>query len=157
MSALDPVERIETLCVGDVMIALEDYPAVSPETSLREAIRIMELAQLDVGGRLSLPRILLVIDDGRLVGHVRRRDIMRGLEPSYLLAKPLDYRKKWFDIQVDPLMAEFTAGRVVKAIRDQAERPVRQIMLPIQGSLDHCDHIITAVYEMVAMGVPLLP
>jgi predicted transcriptional regulator len=125
---------------------------------LREAITVMDNAQLDVGGRKSLPRVLLIVDDnGRIRGHVRRRDVMKGLEPSFLSSEPVTHSKNWFSIDLDPHLAELGTDRVVNAIRQQAERPVKDVMLPIKGSLNYDDHIITAIYEMVAYGVPLLP
>ncbi len=158
MNAEDPVGRFESLRVRDIMIPLEEYPTVVSSTPLRLAIAVMDAAKLEVQGRMSLPRMLLVLDEeGRLVGHLRRRDVMRGLEPKYLLSEPLHYRKKLFDVGVDPNLSELSTGRVVRGIREQAERPVADVMLPIQGSLDVEDHLITALYEMGAYRVSLLP
>jgi len=50
----------------------------------------MEEAEIEVEGRYSLPRVILVTDQkGQLVGHVRRRDILRGLEPSFLAGETM--------------------------------------------------------------------
>ena len=85
--------------VGDIMIPIDQYPRVRDNTSLRDAVEVLENAQLEVAVRKSLPRALLVYDEiGVYVGYVRRRDIMRGLEPQSLIAKPLEYRKKLFDV-----------------------------------------------------------
>jgi predicted transcriptional regulator len=158
MGTADAAERVEKLRAGDIMIPLDQYPKVTPNTLLREAIVVMDNAQLDFEGRLSLPRVLLVIDDeGAIVGHVRRRDVMRGLEPKFMQSKAPDYRKKWFDVGFDPHLSEFNTDRVVKAIQERSERPVKEIMLPIRGSLDYEDHFVTALYEMTALGIPLIP
>jgi predicted transcriptional regulator len=144
--------------VKEVMIPVERYPSVRDNATLREAIAKIEEAQLEVELRKSLPRVLLVFDEiNVLVGTVRRRDIMRGLEPKYLLSKPLEYKKKLFDIDVDPNLAELSYDRVVRGIREQANRPVSDVMLPIATILDAEDHVMKAVQAMVALDVNLIP
>ncbi len=115
-------ERFERLRAGDVMIPLEQYPRVKPDDSLRRAMSVMDHAQLDVRGRKSLPRLLLVVDDGgSLVGLLRRRDIMRGLEPPFLGAQPLEYRKKLFDVGADPALLALTFQRTVGGCASRAD------------------------------------
>jgi len=144
--------------VKEIMIPVEEYPSVRDNATLREAIVKIEEAQLEVELRKSLPRVLLVFDEiDVLVGTVRRRDIMRGLEPKYLLSKPLEYKKKLFDIDVDPNLAELSYDRVVRGIREQANRPVSDVMLPIVTILDAEDHVMKAVQAMVALDVHLIP
>ena len=155
---IDPTERMRTVRVGDIMISLADYPKVILDCSLGDAIKIMEESQLEVRGIKSLPRVLLVFDrNNQLVGTVRRRDIMRGLEPKFLVTEPLSYRKKLFDVQIDPNLTELSHDRVVKEMRQQAKRLVEEVMLPIEVSVDHDDHILKAIYEVVRQGATLLP
>jgi predicted transcriptional regulator len=140
------------------MIPIGDYPSINPESTIKEAIEKMEQSQLEVDGRASLPRVLLVLEiTGELVGTVRRRDIMRGLEPKHLVTQPLNYRKKLFDVSIDPNLSELSYEAMVKGIHEQANKPVRSIMRPIQIALDFSDHIIKGVYEMVGYGMTLLP
>lgn len=158
MSRDEAVERVEGLQVGEIMIPVEHYPRVNTSSSLADAIRAMRDAQVEVERRRSLPRVLLVYDEGGcLVGTLRRRDIMRGLEPNFLLAKPLSYRKKLFDVAVDPNLAAMSYGRVVREIGEQAHRPVADLMQTIDVTVDVRDHLIKAVYEMVTYERSLLP
>jgi predicted transcriptional regulator len=144
--------------VGEIMIPIEQYPCVRDNTSLREAIAVIESAQLEVALRKSLPRALLVNDEiGVYVGYVRRRDIMRGLEPQSLIAKPLEYRKKLFEVAIDPNLSELSWDHVVKGIRQQGNRPVSDVMRPIEVILEADDHVIKAVYEMVSLDLNLIP
>ena len=74
------------------MIPLEHYPHIPYWFTLRQAMAEMESSQLEFEGRKSLPRGLLVFDERyQLLGMVRRRDILWGLEPDFLapLAKIL--------------------------------------------------------------------
>ena len=144
--------------VREVMIPLERYPSVRADDTLRQAVAIIEEAWIEVDGRRSLPRILLVLGTrGELVGILRRRDIMRGLEPRFLVSQRMEYRNKMFDVAVDPNLSELPFDRAVKAIREQAGRPVREVMLPVAATVDPDDHIMKAVYEMVSLNQSLIP
>jgi predicted transcriptional regulator len=144
--------------VGEIMIPVEKYPSVRDKATLRDAIAVMESAELEVDRRKSLPRVLLVFDEiDVLVGYIRRRDIMQGLEPKFLTLQPLEYRKKLFDVAIDPNLLELSFDRVVKGIREQADRPVSDVMNPIEITIDADDHMIKAVYEMVTYNLSLVP
>ncbi|MGD8362028.1 MAG: CBS domain-containing protein [Gemmatimonadota bacterium] len=150
----------------ELMIPLEEYPWVRIDDTLGHAVRVIEAARLEVGQRASLPRVLLVFDhDDDLVGIVRRRDILRGLEPSLLVDQPLEYRAKLFEVAADPHLAELsselskevTLDRVVKGLRDQANRPVEDVLRPIPASLGPDDQVMKAVYDMVSLNQSLIP
>jgi CBS-domain-containing membrane protein len=144
--------------VADFMIPVESYPSVRDTAPLREAVAIIESARLEVERRQSLPRALLVFDEIRVaVGYVRRRDLMRGLEPKFLLSQPLTYRQKLFDVAVDPNLSELSYDRVVRAIREQANRPVSDVMRPIEATVDAEDHLAKVVNEMVSLDLALIP
>lgn len=140
------------------MIPVDQYPSVRDNATLREAIATMEGAELEVDLKKSLPRVLLVFDGiDVLVGYVRRRDIMRGLEPNFLASQPLEHRQQMFDVSFDPNLLELSFDRIVKGVRTQAERPVSDVMRPFEAILDADDHVMKAVYEMVSLNVSLLP
>jgi predicted transcriptional regulator len=158
VSSEDAAARVERLRVGDVMIPLADYPKVSFNCSLCKAIQVLEQAQLEVRGRKSLPRVLLVLDDkDRLVGIVRRRDILRGLEPKYLSAQPVQHRKKLFDISADPHLSALSGGRLVHSLREQAHRPVSEVMVRLDAVVQCDEPVMVAVYEMVSRNLAVLP
>jgi len=140
------------------MIPVDRYPLVHPWDTLGHAVSVMVEAELLVGGQRSLPRVLLVLEkDGGLAGILRRRDIMRGLEPRFLVTQAMDYRKKLFDVAVDPNLAELPFDRVVHGIREQAGRPVRDVMRPVTATIDPEAHIMKAISEMVALNQSLIP
>jgi CBS-domain-containing membrane protein len=144
--------------VKEIMIPVAQYPSIRDNATLRDAIVMIEDAQLEVERRKSLPRVLLVFDEiDVLVGTVGRRDIMRGLEPKFLVSEPLDYKKKLFDIAVDPNLAEFSYDRLVRGIRERANTPVSDVMHPIVAILDADDHVMKAVQTMVSLDTHLIP
>lgn len=149
---------MEAKRAGDIMIPLEQYPHVPYWFTLRQVVAELEKSELVIDGRVGMARVVLVFDEKyQLMGTVRRRDIMRGLEPEFLSAKPLHYRKKLFDVKVDPNLSELSFDKFMKGIRERAERPVSDVMLPIQATVDYEDHIMKVIYEMTSNNVSLLP
>jgi len=143
---------------GDLMIPLEKYPHIPHWFTLKQAMVEMENSELEIDGRKSLPRVVLVFDEKyQLVGMLRRRDILRGLEPEFLVEKPLEYRKKLFDVKVDPQLSEISYDRILEGVRARADRQVSDVMIPVAGTADFNDHIIKVVYEMNANKFSLLP
>jgi predicted transcriptional regulator len=144
--------------VREVMVPVDQYPSVRDTATLREAIAVINAAQLDMEGRVSQPRLLLVFDAiDVLVGYARRRDIMRGLEPQFLVNQPLEYRKMNFAVPTDPNLSELPFDRTVSRIKLQATRPVSDVMLPIPTTINADDHLMKAIHEMVTMNLYLIP
>ena len=158
MDSPNGLSRIETARVQEIMIPVDQYPKVLPSCSLRDAMKLMEEAELNFRGRKSLPRALLVFDEvGNFRGCVRRRDIMSGLEPKFLVSEPIHYRMKLFDVNLDPNLSALANKHVVKGIREQANRPVSDVMRPIETSLAYDDHLMKAIYEMVVYSLNIIP
>lgn len=144
--------------VREIMIPIERYPSVRDRATLREAVAVIEEAQLEVERRKSLPRVVLVFDEIHvLVGYLRRRDIMRGLAPRFILSTPLDYPMKLFDVAIDPNLSELSYDRLTQGVRQQGERPVSDVMQPIETILQADDHVLKAVNEMVSLDLALIP
>lgn len=149
----DAVKRVD-----EIMITLDRYPCVHPDETLLDAMTVIEESHLQVGRRRSLPRVLLVLEDhDALVGIVRRRDIMRGLLPPFLVSEPMEYRKKPFEVAVDPNLSELPFDHLLKGFRGQALRRVREVMQPVTAILRPDDHLMKAVYEMVSLDQSLIP
>lgn len=147
----------ETL-VSHIMVPVEEYPCIPETLTLGDAVEEMAV-QILRRKQASLPRVVLVFDDdfSQLRGVLRRRDIMRGLEPRFLVSGSLDYRRKVFDVEVDPMLSELTHDKITAHMRKRATRLVRQFMTPIKATIAHDTHITTAMCEMVDHNVSLLP
>ncbi len=150
---------MSTKCAGDIMIPLEEYPHIPHWYTLRQAIMELEKAEIiDKVGRRSLPRALLVFHEGyQLLGIVRRRDILRGLEPKFLRMMPLPDRRKLFDVEVDVNLIDLSSGRVADAMREQAEQKVSEVMVPISTTVQHDDHLAKVIYKMLTHDLTLIP
>lgn len=143
---------------GDMMIPLDQYPHIPYWFTIRQAIAELEKSMFEVNGRKSLPRVVLVFDkEYRLKGLVRRRDLLRGLEPDFLVSKPLEHRKNLFDLKIDPNLTELSYDKMIESVRRQGERPVGDVMMPILVTVNYEDHLIKVIYEMVEYNTSLVP
>ena len=143
---------------GDLMIPLEQYPHIPHWFTLRQAIAELQNAVIEIEGRQSLPRALLVFDEKYdLLGIVRRRDILRGLEPKFMRTMSHPHRKQLFDVEADPDLTVLTSGRVASAVRELAETPISEVMQPITATVEYTDHITKAIYKMITRDQNLLP
>jgi CBS domain-containing protein len=69
---------------ADLMIPTEEYPSVSHEATLREALVTLAEAEKSFRAARAWPRAVLVLDDEkRVVGKVSYWDVLRALEPKY--------------------------------------------------------------------------
>jgi predicted transcriptional regulator len=152
-------ERImETKTAGDIMIPLSKYPHIPYWFTLRQAIVEIENSELEIDGRRSLPRVVLVFDEKyRLLGVVRRRDILRGLEPEFLGAQSHSRGQKAYDVGIDSNLVELSSQKWLADIRRKAERPVSDIMTQIPATVDRNAHLIKIIYEMVDNDLSIIP
>ncbi|MBD3403425.1 CBS domain-containing protein [candidate division GN15 bacterium] len=143
---------------GDIMIPLDQYPHIPYWFTLRQAIAEIEMSTLDRAGRKSLPRALLVFDEKyELVGVLRRRDILGGLEPRFLRKKSADGQKAWWDIDLDPNLVDLSDGASTDDMQRRAATPVEEFMQPIGDTVDVSDPLAKVVYKMLNTDVALLP
>lgn len=143
---------------GEIMIPLDEYPHLPYWFTLRQATAELEKSEVEIDGRKSLPRVVLIFDEKyQLMGMARRRDIMRGLEPEFLMSRPIESRKTLFDVKVDPNLSELSYDKLLQGMRRQAERPISDVMRPILATVDFEDHLVKVIYEMVDRGVSVLP
>lgn len=89
--------------------------------------------------------------------HVRRRDIMHGLMPDYLLSNGSTEDGTAPALRVDPDLTELVGDRAATAMRKREKLPLSVAMRPIDGLLDARDHVMKAIQEMVSLDVALLP
>ena len=143
---------------GDIMIPLDDYPHLPYWFTLRQATAELEKSEVEIHGRKSLPRAVLIFDEKyQLMGMARRRDIMRGLEPEFLLGRPIESRKTLYDVKVDPNLSELSYDKLLQGMRRQGQRPISDVMRPILTTVDFDDHLVKVIYEMVDRGLSILP
>ena len=143
---------------GDIMISLDKYPHIPYWFTLRQAMAEIENAEFEMNGNKCPCRVLLVFDEKyQLLGTVRRRDILRGLEPEFLSSLVIEERKNYFDAKKDQQSRHPAIDKLKESILDRAQRPVSDIMLIIKATVNYDDHILRVIYEMVDNNVSVIP
>lgn len=75
---------MEAVRVKDIMVPIDEYTNVSQEATLYEAIVALGKAQVNFDQAHYHHRAVLVLsDDGQVVGKLSQMDVIRGLEPGY--------------------------------------------------------------------------
>jgi predicted transcriptional regulator len=149
---------METKTAADIMIPLGKYPHIPYWFNLRQAIAEIEKSEIEIDGRKSLPRVILVFDKQyRLMGLVRRRDILRGLEPEFMGSNSQSYKSETFDISIDPNLAELSPARWISEIRKKADKLVSEIMISIEATVDQDDNLIKIIYKMIKNDLSIIP
>jgi CBS-domain-containing membrane protein len=143
---------------SDLMIPLSEYPHMPYWFTLRQAMATLRSSQIEVDGKASLPRAFLVFNEAyELLGMVRRRDILRGLEPEFLKSKGRYDPRKLFEVKAGSDLMELSNDKVVSRIKERAERPVGEIMQPIKVTLQHDDPLMKVTAEMVGNNLSMIP
>jgi predicted transcriptional regulator len=144
----------------DIMIPIEKYPNIFRGVTIKEAVAEFEHAYVNVDGQMSLPRALLVIDENHnLIGMIRRRDILKALEPRFMQPMPHHHPKEIYDIEGDPDLVALSSGRVIKTMKSQAGQKIDDYMLPaeLMFTADCNDHIAKIIFVMAKKDLNLLP
>lgn len=75
---------MEKMKVRELMRLVEEFPRISSQATLSEAVDALERAQEEFVSGRSSQRIMLVHNDaGRIVGKISPMDVVQGLEPNY--------------------------------------------------------------------------
>ncbi len=141
---------MEPKTARDVMVPLEDYPHLYDNQTLREAVRQLDNTQIQVGGRTSMPRILMVLDENsHLVGMVRRRDILRGLEPSFHTDIEATQTELSIPSDIDPNLAELMSEDDSARLSHRLDRPLSEVVREVPGQVNADDSLMKVVREIV--------
>ena len=143
---------------GDIMIPLNKYPHIPHWFTLRQAVAELEKSVVEAHKRSSLPRALLVFDEKyRLLGIVRRRDILNGLEPNFLHHLSVHSEIPPLEVDVDPNLAEVSSGTMSHTMQKQAEMAISEVMQPIAASVESDDHLVKVIHLMIERDLNLIP
>lgn len=145
---------MDKVTAQDVMVPLDSYPHIPYWFSLRQAMVEMEKGQLESSdGRKSIPRVVLVFDERyQLMGLVRRRDIFRGLEPEFL-----DHTTAGMVVHDKGDFSELSTVSDLDGLRQRAEKPVSEIMQPIQATVTHDSSVMHIAKQMVHYNMSVIP
>ena len=133
----------------DLMIPLEDYPHIPYWFTLRQAMAMIREAAIKFEGQFE-PRAVLVFDEKyQLLGILTLRDIITGLEPKFLQETTL--------IKMDPSLTVLMGDFCGPKMKEQAQRPVSEVMRPIKVTVNAEDPITKPLYLMIKENAGLIP
>jgi Mg/Co/Ni transporter MgtE len=148
---MQPTERL----VKDIMIPLTDYPHIPYWFSVREAIAMIKAAASDPAKK-ALPYLVLVFDEKyQLLGHLGIKEMLQGIEPRFLKSKeaPRYMGPEAVDLTLGTLWKDLFTRRC----KEEAKKPVKEVMAPIRATINATDPIVKAAYVMLHTDAWIIP
>lgn len=138
--------------IKDIMVTIDDYPHIPGDTTLKTAIGIVRAAMVE-GKSCYQPMIALVLGDNGLLGTLRMRDILKGLEPMFLT--PSETVQGYSDDA--SALAVLWDTLFNREAKERIERPISEVMNPVRVVVDVDDPIVKAAYLMINNDLLILP
>ncbi len=147
-----------TKTAEEIMIPLYKYPNIPKWFTIRQAIQLIQHFTINANGKSSLPRSVLVTDEeNQVVGMIRRRDILRSLEPRGFFGRHVQHPRMFPDIEPDLNLVEAVFDHFWTKCLKQAEEPIEKYMTPIEHTVNYNDHLMKIIYMIDITGMSLLP
>jgi len=125
--------------VKDLVIPISDYPHMPYWGTLKEAI-----VQLNVAFGIGHDTVLVFDEAYKLVGMLKQRDILKGLEPKFAR-----HYEEGVPIFWDDLLKSESEKRLA--------RPIKEFMSEATATIDAEDSILKASHIMLIEDTYLLP
>ncbi len=142
--------------VRDLMVEITEYPHIPYWMSVREAIFLIR-STYDKKSGLGIHRMVLVFDEKyQLLGVLTPRKLLIGLEPKFL-------RKDEKSLYQGLTGADYAGlstlleGTFSEGCKEEAEKPVSEVMMPVEAKVDVSDSIAKAAFIMIQADVSLIP
>lgn len=123
--------------VGELMVPIMELATVDGESTVREVVAALKVCR-------RYP-VVLVTENGKIAGMIGMKEVLRGLNP---VAFKKDAYGGWV---VNPEWTEpvLLAGCFQERCADLAERPAREIMMPVSRQLKVQDSALKAAYVII--------
>lgn len=132
------------------MVRLHDYPHARHSQTLAEAAKLLTQGAIETGDVTSMPRVLLVFDDDdQLLGCVRRRDILRGIEPAFDEALDTAHPEAHVQPEIDPNLADLIPTLAPEWLSRRLARPVGDVVHELRAQVDAGDSLTKVARELV--------
>lgn len=136
----------------NLMVDVYRYPHIPADISLKQGIEIIKESMLTEKACFQ-PMIALVFDNKRLVGTLRMRDILQGLEPAFMKAST--HAEGY-----EPVMAELASvwdTLFDSESKELVEKPIKEVMRPVKVYVEPEDPVVKAAYLMIHNDLMILP
>ena len=144
--------------VRDLMLPLSDYATVQADKTLREALEVLSKAQQEAARKRYLHRSVLVLDEqGRVIGKLSHWAVLRSLEPRFLkfedeAALSRAGLTEEFVRSMRQTFSLFT-GSLDQMCRTAARIKAQDAMVPVRESIDEDMLLTEAIHQMVMKHV----
>jgi CBS domain-containing protein len=142
--------------VGDLMVEITEYPHIPYWMSVREAIFLIR-STYDKKSGLGIHRMVLVFDEKyQLLGILTLKKLLVGIEPRFLRRNEKSPYQGLANADYAGLSA-LVEGTFSEGCKEEAKKPVSEVMMPIEAKVDVNDSIAKAAFIMIQADVDLIP
>ena len=141
-------------CVKELMVPIDEYPVVSPEMNMLDAILVLNEAQRKRPSHLQPYRAVLVADsDGKIIGKLGQLAFLKALEPKNSLLGDLGkLRNAGVSDEIVSTMVEhyrFFEEALPNLCARGRDLKVKHAMSPIEKSIDENANLCEAISKIV--------
>lgn len=154
--------------VKDILIPIEEYEAVSIDSQLCDALAILKrnYEQIKKSGKGELHSTIFIRDhEGKIVGKISMYDLVKGLVPESVKGPEMSrayysvLSSRVFEVsrEVSEVQARFKwlHSSFFELIKQEARKPVKDVMSDVHPLLTEEDTINHAIYIMFKENVRL--
>jgi Mg/Co/Ni transporter MgtE len=142
--------------VKEIMVKLTDYPHIPYWMSVRDAIAMMHSVYDEKLG-FGENRMVLVFDESyQLMGILRLKNLLEGIEPKFLRKDKTSQYQGLTHADYAGLSA-LVEGTFSEKCKEEAKKPVSEVMMPIKVTVDADDSVSKAAFIMLQADINLLP
>jgi Mg/Co/Ni transporter MgtE len=142
--------------VRDLMVEITEYPHIPYWLSVREAIFLVRSTYDEKSG-LGIHRMVLVFDEKyQLLGVLTLKKLLTGIEPRFLRKDEKSAYQGLKHANYAGLSA-LVEGTFSEGCKEEAKKPVSEVMIPIKAKVDVNDSIAKAAFIMIQADVNLIP
>lgn len=142
--------------VKELMVKITDYPHIPYWMSIRDAIAMMH-SVYDKESGLGENRMVLVFDESyQLMGVLRLRNLLIGIEPKFLRK---DEKSPYQGLKHADYagLSELVEGTFTSKCKEEAAKPVSEVLTPIIATVDANDSVAKAAFIMLQADINLVP
>jgi CBS domain-containing protein len=140
--------------VRELMIDVFEYPHMPYWFTIRQAIGIMMKTVIDAE-KCMYPQVILVFDEKySLMGTLSIRDILRGLAPRLRKTDAMADLNAYLD---ENALADLDSVLFSPESKKLLEKPIVEIMTPVNVFLSPEDSVVKAAYLMEHLNIQVLP
>jgi CBS domain-containing protein len=148
--------------VRDLMLSLDEYATVRSDSTIKEALEVLSIAQLGLDHRRYLHRAVLVLDErSNVIGKLSHWAILWSLEPKYLnyYDEASLARAGLTEDFIKSIRENFSlfAGGLEQQCHATARIKAKDAMVPIGESIAESAPLTEAIHLMVTKHVMSIP